>query len=397
MKNIVLLDLKSNREKLLPFTLTRPISEIRVGIMTIREKWELFLDQKVSYFTEDYLQGKYPFVEEESNIFVNATIIPDSNLANKVKALKKGDILIKGDSTFMAVHCTTKELQHIQSGNYKFFSACDCKRSIVFIQYPWDIFRINGEQINSDFETITHNLESHGLNQTNQVIGDHPVFIEDGAEVNCAIINTTLGPVYIGKRATIMEGAILRGPLAVCNDSTIKAGAKIYEESTIGPHSKVGGEVHNSVIFGFSNKAHDGYLGNSVIGEWCNLGADTNVSNLKNNYENVKVWSYAEQKFVSTGLQFCGLLMADHSKCGINTMFNTGTVVGVSCNIYGAGFPRTYIPSFSWGGAQGTTEYRLDKVYHTAELVMSRRHIDFSDEDKSILGHVFNITKENRH
>jgi UDP-N-acetylglucosamine diphosphorylase/glucosamine-1-phosphate N-acetyltransferase len=266
---------------------------------------------------------------------------------------------------------------------------------IIKISYPWDIFSNNEKAIASDFELITKGRTSANLSNTNRYIGNN-IFIEEGAKVEFSILNATTGPIYIGKDAEIMEGAIVRGPLALCEHAALKMGAKIYGATTIGPHSKMGGEISNSVIFGYSNKAHDGFLGNSVLGEWCNLGADTNNSNLKNNYALVKVWNYPQERFINTNLQFCGLIMGDHSKSGINTMFNTGTVVGVSANIFGDGFPRNFIPSFSWGGAQGFTVFTINKAFEVASQVMKRRNIDFSDDDKAILTHIFEVTEKYR-
>jgi UDP-N-acetylglucosamine diphosphorylase/glucosamine-1-phosphate N-acetyltransferase len=236
---------------------------------------------------------------------------------------------------------------------------------------------------------LTKGRKSQPLNNSCRNIGKGKIFIEEGASANDTTFNTTTGCIYIGKDAEVMEGSVVRGPFALCEHSVLKMSSKIYGATTIGPHSKVGGEVNNSVVFGYSNKAHDGFLGNSVIGEWCNLGADTNNSNLKNNYANVKLWNYSGENFIDTGLQFCGLIMGDHSKCGINTMFNTGTVAGVSSNIFGSGFPRNFIPSFSWGGAQGFTTYRFEHAIETAQLVMQRRNTELTDNDKDILKYIF--------
>ena len=266
----------------------------------------------------------------------------------------------------------------------------------IKIEHTWDIFKRNGEAIVADYKYLTNDAISEPLSKTNTVIGDGEVFIEEGAKVECAIFNTENGPIYIGKNAQVMEGSIIRGPFALCESAIVKMAAKIYGDTTIGPHSKVGGEVGNSVIFGYSNKGHDGYLGNSVLGEWCNLGADTNTSNLKNNYAEVKLWSYEENRFLNTGQQFCGLMMGDHSKSGINTMFNTGTVVGVSANIFGGGFPRNFVPSFSWGGSSGFTTYRTNKAYEVCEKVMQRRAILFTEREQKILDHVFEISQQYR-
>ena len=264
--------------------------------------------------------------------------------------------------------------------------------SIRLIQRPWQIFKENGEELESDWQLLNLQPNPDALSKTNTLIGNR-IHISEGATIEAAILNTATGPIYIGPDAEIMENAAVRGPFALGAHSVLKMGAKIYGPTTLGPHVKVGGEVSNCVIFGYSNKAHDGFLGNSVIGEWCNLGADTNNSNLKNNYAEVKLWDYPSERFVPTGLQFCGLIMGDHSKCGINTMFNTGTVVGVSANIFGSGFPRNFIPSFSWGGANKMIEYRLETALEVAEKVMQRRGIELTQVDRTILTHIYQSTK----
>ncbi len=264
------------------------------------------------------------------------------------------------------------------------------------IKYPLDIFSYNGKVIEKDFKNITVGRKSKDLPTTVNVINKENVFVEEGVEINLATLNAQDGYIYLGKDSVVMEGSVVRGSLALCEHSQLKIGSKIYGPTTIGPYSKVGGEVNNSVIWGYSNKAHDGFLGNSVLGQWCNIGADSNNSNLKNNYAEVKMWNYREERFIKTGLQFCGLVMADHSKCSINTMFNTGTVVGVNANIFGSGFPRNFIPSFSWGGAQGFTEYKLEKAFEVAEKVMARRGVEFDDTEKEILTSVFESTKKYR-
>ena len=267
-----------------------------------------------------------------------------------------------------------------------------CKR----LEHLWNIFQFNPEEINSDFEIVTKGRRSQPLSTTNRVLCPENVFVEEGAKVEFSIINASEGKVYIGKDAEIWENAVIRAPFAMNEHAVVKMSAKIYEGTTIGPYSKVGGEVQNSVIIGYSNKGHDGYLGNSVLGEWCNLGADTNNSNLKNDYSEVKLWNYASHSFEKTGLQFCGLMMGDHSKSAINTMFNTGTVVGVSSNVFGGGFPRTFIPSFMRGGSQGMEEYRLQKACETAERVMARRHKSFDEVEYAILSTIFEETRQNR-
>lgn len=393
MASLVLFD--SNHSDLLPLTFTRPVAEIRVGILTITRKWEMFLGLKASFCTEDYLQEKYPMVLTDDNLLVNGGVIPERELSKRVSTLSIGEALTwKGE--LIAARASLSATSKILLGDLTGIRIHNLDAEPVKVARPYDIFRLNGQAIHLDFEEITRGRKSASLSSTNRVIAPENVFVEEGAYVECSIINASTGPIYIGEHAEIMEGSIVRGPFALCEHSSLKMGAKIYGPTTIGPYSKVGGEINNSVVFGYSNKAHDGFLGNSVIGEWCNLGADTNNSNLKNNYEEVKLWSYSEERFVKTGLQFCGLIMGDHSKCGINTMFNTGTVVGVSANIFGDGFPRNYIPSFSWGGAAGMVDYLLEKALQTAEKVVARRGIDLSEVDKKVLQHIYDNTPRYR-
>ncbi|MEG9328739.1 GlmU family protein [Salinimicrobium catena] len=387
--NYILFD-GAARNQLLPFTFTRPVADIRIGIMTIREKWEKILNTTTSTITEDYLSEKWPMVEMEENVMINAAFLPTAELVEQIINLKPGEAIFHEEDivAFFAYED--------QDVDFESCTSIELEGKPFFIQNTWDIFSLNGEAIAADFEELTRDRKSQPISSTNQVIAPENVFLEEGAKMECAIINASQGPIYIAAGAEIMEGSIVRGPLAMCDHATLKLGAKIYGPTTVGPHSKVGGEVNNSVIFGYSNKGHDGFLGNSVLGEWCNLGADTNTSNLKNNYAEVRLWDYASERFAPTGLQFCGLMMGDHSKCGINTMFNTGTVVGVSANIFGAGFPRNFIPSFSWGGSGGTTTYKTVKAFEVAEKVMARRDIEFSEEDKAILEEVFEQTQKYR-
>lgn len=384
--NYILFDDTITREHLLPFTFTRPICEIRIGILTIREKWEWELGQSVSFKTEKYLSEKYPEVVsvKDNNVWINGSVLPSLELITAIKKLGKDEAIYNGN-TPIAMNGNSKNIKIKQWEGGKLFG----------IERLWDIFSKNGEALEQDFVRFCKVKKSAFASSTNTLIGKN-IFIEEGARMECAIINSTSGPVYIGKDTEVMEGAIIKGPVALCEGAVVKAGAKIYGPTTIGPFSKVGGEVNNAVIFGYSNKGHDGFLGNAVIGEWCNLGADTNNSNLKNNYSIVKMWDYAEGKEVSTGLTFCGLIMGDHSKCGINTMFNTGTVVGTCCNIFGADFPKKYIPSFSWGGASGFTIHELEKACQTAERMFERRHKKFDAVEKEILAEVFSITEKYR-
>lgn len=381
-----------NRVNLLPLAYTRPIAEFRVGILTIAEKWSLRLPNDMvfgGYVTEEYLQDKYPSDVREDQLWINASVCPNEKLLKDILSLELNESLFDDKENLIA----------FRSGNFK--ESIDCVKSYTDVEFNrvqnlWDIFSKNGDEIKLDFELLTKGRVSQKANSTNTILGEENVFIEEGAEVNCAIINANLGPVYIAKNAVVMEGSLIRGPFALCESSQTKLATKIYGPTTIGPHSKVGGELNNVVIFGYSNKGHDGFLGNSVLGEWCNIGADSNNSNLKNNYAEVRLWNYATGRFAHTGLQFCGLIMGDHSKCGINTMFNTGTVVGVSANIFGAGFPRNFIPSFSWGGPQGQSVYKTSKAFEVAEKVMERRSMVFDDKEKEVLTKVFELTEEYR-
>ncbi len=388
--NYILFDGPS-RNNLLPFTFTRPVADIRVGILTIREKWETFLKTTTTTVTEDYLSDKYPMVEVDENVMINASYLPNLELAEMIRDLKENQAIFKDEDV---IAFFTKEAQ--DDINFENYEAIEFVEDIVKIENTWDIFSKNGEAIHEDFALITKDRTSQPIPASNNIIARENIFLEEGAKLEFATLNASNGPIYIGKNTEIMEGALIRGPLALCENATIKLGAKIYGPTTIGFSSKVGGEINNSVIFDNSNKGHDGFLGNSVLGEWCNLGADTNNSNLKNNYAEVRLWDYQTEGFAKTGLQFCGLMMGDHSKCGINTMFNTGTVIGVSANIFGSGFPRNFVPSFSWGGNSGFTTYLTKKAFEVAQVVMARREIEFSDQDKAILEHVFEETKQYR-
>lgn len=343
-----------------------------------------------STVTEDYLSEKFPCVESGDNILINGGICPSTELVDAISNLQEGERLVK-EGKLVALRTSTLNDVDLRSVEGTEFSD-----ELLSVEHPWYIFSKNGEAIKQDFDLLTKGRNSQKLSDSNTVIGDGDVFLEEGAKAEACIFNTSSGPIYLGKNSEVMEGSVIRGPFALCESSTIKLSAKIYGPTTVGPHSKVGGEVNNSVIIGYSNKGHDGFLGNSVLGEWCNLGADTNNSNLKNNYDQVRVWSYSEGRFAKTGLQFCGLIMGDHSKSGINTMFNTGTVVGVSTNVFGSGFPRTFIPSFQWGGASGFTEYNKAKALATAERVMARRGIELDDVEKNILTSVYDLTERYR-
>jgi UDP-N-acetylglucosamine diphosphorylase/glucosamine-1-phosphate N-acetyltransferase len=396
-KQIILFD-DARREQLLPLTYTRPVAMIRIGILTIAEKWgKMFNKECNQFYTESFLRRKFPLRTEKNEcLMINGGVLPNKFLVEEIKALNLGEALFAG-TTLIATLLPEAPESRLTFDQKEYASIKIFNLEFDQIIHPWDIFVLNGKAIKSDFDLITKDRKSEPISSSNQTINLKNIFIEEGAVVECSVLNATDGPIYIGKNSEVMEGSLVRGPFALCEHSALKLGAKIYGSTTIGPHCKVGGEVNNSVIFGYSSKAHDGFLGNSVIGEWCNLGADTNTSNLKNNYANVKLWNYVSKGFVDTGLQFCGLIMGDHSKCGINTMFNTGTLVGVSANIYGDGFPRNFIPSFSWGGAQGFTTYKTNKAFETAEKVMQRRGLELTEVDKEILTHIFEITSTYRH
>ncbi len=390
--NYILFD-DYSRNNLLPFTYTKPVSEIRFGILTITEKWEKYLQCKISFQTELYLSKKYYKTLAKQNVYINGKICPNKEIITLINQLESNTAIKAGNDL---IAYKTDNQSDIDTEKL-LLTATEIPKNYLSIKNVWDIFSKNDLALKDDFELLTNGKTSQKLSSTNILIGDNnQLFIEDGAIVEASILNTKSGPIYIGKDSEIMEGSAVRGPFALCEHSTLKLGTKIYGATTIGPHCKVGGEVNNSVIFGYSNKAHDGFLGNSVIGEWCNLGADTNNSNLKNNYGNVKLFNYKTEKSIDTQLQFCGLMMGDHSKCGINTMFNTGTVVGVGANIFGGGFPPTHLPSFIWGGAENMEEYKLEKMFETAEKVFSRRGLTLDDDEKSILTQVFNSSKKYR-
>lgn len=394
--NYILFDNQTTRTNLLPLTYLRPISAIRVGILTIREKWELYLGENTSTLTENYLLQKYPIKKTRNNILINASVCPMPEMVELIKNLKPNQSLICGDA-IIAVHLLESDIGMINDSDRDLqIEELQCSSNPIIINYPWDIFTNNGKAIQEDFYLLTNNRKSETVSSSNLLISPENIFIEKGVKMEGTIINATNGPVYIGKYSEIMEGSLIRGPFALCEHSEIKMGAKIYGPTTIGPYSKVGGEVNNSVFFGYSNKAHDGFLGQSVIAEWCNIGADTNVSNLKNTYDEIRIWNYHAETFISTGLQFCGLIMGDHSKTGINTMLNTGTVVGVNVNIFGSGFPRNFVPSFSWGGASGFSTYDLKKAIKVAESVFSRRNKEFNEIEKQVLSYVYDLTINNR-
>ena len=376
MENIVLFD-GNSAVALQPFTFTRPVGAIRIGILTIAEKWALHLNAHVSYLTEPYLQAKYPFNNQEDSCFIEASLLPTPDLVQAIRQLKEGEAFCENGNVIAFRGKKCEEIPYTQP--------------LRRLQHHYDIFRLNEQELTADFELLCAHRKSAPLSHTNRLIGDPArLFIEEGATVEASTLNCEAGYIYIGKEAEIMENCAIRAPFALCEHAVLKMGSKVYGATTIGAHCKVGGELNNVVFFGYSNKAHDGFLGNSVIGEWCNLGADTNASNLKNNYAPIRVWDYEKQTFANSGLQFCGLLMGDYTKCGISTMFNSGTVVGVGCNLFGHGYHRNYVPSFSYGHAQnGYDRYRFDKMIETAHVVFDRRGKNFDDVEKGILSHLY--------
>lgn len=388
--NYILYD-GSVRDALLPFTYTKPVADLRIGILTIRQKWEKHLGFTTTTLTEEYLEEKYPMVEMAKNVMINASFLPTTSLVEIIKGLKENQAVYKNNEV-IAFYTTDNQ----EEVDFEVYEKIDFKDEILQICNTWDLFSLNDAAIRLDFELVTEGRKSQAIPEGVNCLNKDDIFIEEGAEVLFSTLNASTGPIYIGKDALIMEGSAIRGPFSLGKDSVVKMGATIYGATTVGPNCTVGGEIKNSVLMAYSNKGHEGYLGNSVIGEWCNLGAGTNNSNLKNNYAEVKLWSYETQRFAKTGLQFCGLMMGDHSKCAINTMFNTGTVLGVSANIYGSNFPRNFIPSFSWGGAAGFSEYKVSSAIETASLVFTRKGLEFDEQGKRILNHIFEETSKYR-
>lgn len=385
-RNIILFDLPAVRENLLPLSYTRPIADFLVGITTLRKKWESFLAGEFSYSTVGYLSEKYPMKTAEENLFIASNIIATEHLARRLDSLEPGEVLMADTMAGQRVLVGFKgganrldEVIHSMPAGIVYEEKVDA------INYIYDIFLLNGRQIEADFDVLTAGREGQSIPRSNTVIGDPDrIYIESGAIVEGVVLNASHGPIYVGRHVEIMEGSCLRGPIALGEHSTVNMGTRIYPGTSLGPWCKVGGELNNVVIFGFTNKAHDGFLGNAVIGEWCNLGAGCVASNLKNDYTEIKLWNYPSHRFLRTGLQFCGLIMADHSKAGINTMFNTATVVGVGVNIHGSGFPRNFIASFSEGGPSGFTDLPMEKFFDIAKRMMARRGRSLSEADNRI-------------
>ena len=387
--NVILFDDNEVRKHLMPFTYTRPTAELRVGITTIAEKWQAMLGEATySYLTVPYLKKKFPLhARRSSNLMVAGHVIPTPKLAQLVLDLQLGEALMVGEE-LIAFNGSAQDYdaRHYSRVIYP-------KRKPLVIRHLYDIFEFNGKVLEQDFDRLTAGRESQPLSATNTVIGDAKrIFVEEGAYVEGAMLNTLGGPIYIGPNVEIMEGACIRGGFAACHDAKVRIGAKVYGATTLGPHVKIGGEVENTVFIGYSNKAHDGFLGDAVIGEWCNIGGGTSASNLKNDYAEIKLWNYASKRFERTGLQFCGLFMGDHSKIGVNGMINTATVLGVGVNIHGAGFPRNFVASFQEGSSSaGFKNVPLETFYTIAERVMARRNIPFTEVDRAIFKSIYNI------
>ena len=391
--NVTLFDHPQIRQQLLPFTYTRPVAEIRMGILTITEKWQHYLGKQINHLTQDYLANKFPGPSDLNNLLViNGGICPEADFISAINALEQNQGLSQNGillAVRLSEYKSIDELEKLPTTEYP--------GELTIISRPWHIFKKAGEQIRADHKLLTHNRQTAAITDKHTIVYNvENIFLEEGVDIKAAILNADNGPIYLGKNSTVEEGAVIRGPFALGEDSTVNAQARMRGDISIGPRCKVGGEVSNSVIFGHSNKGHDGFLGNSVLGEWCNIGAGTNTSNLKNNYTKVKVWDYAEERFIDTGEQFCGLMMGDHSKCAINTMFNTGTIIGVAANIFGAGFPRTLIPSFSWGGHAGFSTFKPNKVKEMAAVSMARRDGLFDEDEENIINHLFKETQKFR-
>lgn len=385
VNNIVLFD-GYERPHLLPLTATKAIADLRIGILTIREKWEKHLNKEVDILTVDYLNPKYNYQKKDNSVYINSTVLPSKELVEEILNLKMDTILKSGNELVAAriLHDSGIDLKHLLGNIEIIKNHQQAVSNISKISFPWNIFTLNGAEIRNDIQLLKLKSNPDTLSKTNTLIGND-IYVEDGVKCECSILNSNDGPIYLGKDSEIMEGCTIRAPFALGEHATLKMQTKVYGDTTIGPYCKVGGEISNSILMAYSNKGHDGFLGNSVIGEWCNLGADTNNSNLKNNYGKVKAYSYVAKDYINTNLQFCGVIMGDHSKAAINTQFNTGTVVGVCANVFNAGFPPKFIPDFSWGNEK----FELEKAYEVAQRMMERRKILFTEIDKNILKYIF--------
>ena len=396
--NLIFVDGEA-RQTLLPLTFTRPVAELRIGIITIAEKWKLRLNMPYSFLTEKYLSNKYPLKVSDDNLVIIGGVLPDNIIINNIKNLKVGQGLFR-ENELLVARVNSEQFEMLIREENSFLEKIKVDFHIDILSRPYHLVSLNKAEITKDFELLTTGRKSNEVSPTVTIVGAlkkpeliNRIFIEPDAVVEHIMINPQKGPVYIGREAVIMEGSMVRGPVALCNNAQINLGTKVYAGTTLGPYCKVGGEIINTVMLGYSNKGHDGFLGDSVIGEWCNMGADTNISNLKNDYAEVKLWDYQTSRFLKTGLQFLGLIMGDFSRCGINTMFNSGTVIGVGCNIYGSGYPRNFIPSFALGGSHGFSMNNFKKICKIASVAMSRRDVVFSSEEEAILTEIFEITK----
>ena len=372
----------SNRTDLLPLVYTRPVAQLFIGGMTLASRWERLLHASVVSETETYLQPKTPSFD----VAVLGGCLPSSALVAAVQQLQDGQKLVHENTLIAFKGAASSAADELNS-----FEEITFSNPLTIIRYPWDLFSNNAQAICND-ASFFNDSHTNSLHTSNQQFGQHPVLVGANVTAHAAVFNTTEGPIILDDGATIMEGVLLRGPLYVGKNAVIKMGAKVYGGTSLGENSKVGGELNNVVFLGNSNKGHDGFLGNAVVGQWCNLGAATDASNLKNDYGEVRAWNYTQQKFIQTGLQFCGPIIGDHSKTAIHTALNTATVIGVGCNIFSTGFPRTFIPSFSRGGAQGLSENRLAKVLETARLVMARRGEELSASAEQVLTYIFEST-----
>lgn len=400
MRDIILFDTEETFGNLLPITFTRPIPYIRVGILTLLEKWQMLLEGRYSVSTAAFLKDVYPCLAErdEAVLHIDSSVLPDAPLVRSIEALKVGEELEDPDGRTIAYYAPEPDFRKTPTVKSRYLG------EVRRLNYVFDIFLQNGREIKEDFARITEGKRSQPLPECNLMIGSplddeghEQLFIEEGAVVEGASINVKEGPVYIGAGARIMEGACVRGPLALCAKAQIRMGAKIYGATTIGPYCKAGGELSNVVMLGYSNKSHDGYLGNAVIGEWCNIGAGVNASNLKNDYSRIRIWNYVQKRFIHTDLQFCGLIMGDHSKAGVNCMFNTATVLGVGVNVHGAGFPRVFVPSFSEGSASaGFSDVSLKKFFDIASRVMNRRGLEISEKQRAIYEHIYSVSQNHK-
>jgi len=378
-------------QNLHPFTLIRHIQDIRVGILTIREKWERLLglasfDKWEGYYLDDERSIKIDKnIGKDILLMVHANVLPTPALVRKIKKMAHGEFLSVKEEGAVAYKFSAQEV--IGLHKIKMLRAVEVEEDLEVLHYPWQIFQLNDWAIRQDYKLITGKRKSRPVSKTNTVINPSQVFIEPGAKVEHCILNASTGPIYIGKHAEIMEGSMLRGPVAVCEGSLVKMGSKIYGATTIGPYCLAGGEIKNTVLMGYTNKAHDGYLGDSVIGEWCNLGAGTSNSNLKNNCGEVTYWVHADKKEISAGNKG-GLLMGDYSKAAINTSFNTGTVVGICSNVFAQGLTPKYIPHFSWG-CDGITRYKLANAIADIDKWKQLKGFTITEKEKQILTDIY--------